>query len=348
MRRKRSLRSRRPFGRRRRTKGYYYRPAQKRELMIRLREEQYASLSAHNGGVMKIKLKEYYDKMEQAVTTILTQADVRDYLKKIALFRQYSFANTLLIMLQRPPATRVAGLHTWNKLGRYVTQGEKGIMIFAPVFGKRTRQDETTEKGMTEEVVETSPGRMSKEREATGLAGFKAVYVYDISQTHGTEVSCKELEGSSAFITAEGVDVLALFERILKISPVPVCFRALSGTRRGYYDAHSDEIVLSASLTDLEKPRTLIHEIAHKLAFAGNEHTLEYDERPMAEVIAEGAAFIVCSYLGVDTGSRSFSYVAAWGKDVKKIISWGSAVLRTANRLIDLIEHDQSEEKEAA
>ena len=68
----------------------------------------------------------------------------------------------------------------------------------------------------------------------------------------------------------------------------------------------------------------------------------------MAEVIAEGAAFIVCSHLGVDTGSRSFSYVAAWGKDVKKIISWGSAVLRTANRIIDLVEHDQSEEKEAA
>jgi len=297
---------------------------------------------------MRIKLKEYYDRMEQAVSAILTNADVQLYLKKIALFRNYSFANTLLILLQQPSATRVAGLHTWNKLGRYVKQGEKGIMIFAPMFAKRTRHDEPPEEGVTGDLVETSPGRIAAKGEATCLAGFKAVYVYDISQTHGTEVSCKELEGSSAFITAEGVDPCALFEKIVSASPVPVRFRTLSETCRGYYDAHSDEIILSASLADPEKPRTLIHEIAHRLALLGNEHTLEYDERPMAEVIAEGAAFIVCSYLGIDTGSCSFSYVAAWGKEVKKIISWGQAVLRTANRVIDLIEHDQSEEKKAA
>ncbi len=196
--------------------------------------------------------------------------------------------------------------------------------------------------------METNSGRITSNKDATCLAGFKAVYVYDIAQTHGAELTCKELRGSFDFVAAEGVDPRALFDRIVTASPVPVRFRALSETCRGYYDAQSDEIILSASLADPEKPRTLIHEIAHRIALLGNEHTLEYDERPMAEVIAEGAAFIVCSYLGIDTGSCSFSYVAAWGKDAKKIISWGSAVLRTANRIIDLIEHDQSEEQKAA
>ncbi len=97
---------------------------------------------------MRIKLKEYYDRMEQAVSTILANADVQQYLKKIALFRNYSFANTLLIMLQRPSATRVAGLHTWNKLGRYVKQGEKGIMIFAPVFAKRRVRTKEQKKAL--------------------------------------------------------------------------------------------------------------------------------------------------------------------------------------------------------
>ena len=193
-----------------------------------------------------------------------------------------------------------------------------------------------------------SAGRMTSNKEATCLAGFKAVYVYDIAQTHGAELTCKELRGSFDFVTREGVDPRALFESIKSASPVQVRFRTLSETCRGYYDAHSDEIILSASLADREKPRTLIHEIAHRIALLGNEHTLAYDERPMAEVIAEGAAFIVCSHLGIDTGSCSFSYMAAWGKDVKKIISWGSSVLRCANRIIDLIEHDQSEEQEAA
>ena len=345
---KRSLCLSYPVKSRGRTKGHYYRPAQKREFAKRLREAYEASLSIPNGGIMRIKLKEYYDRMEQAVSAILANTDVQAYFKKIALFRNYSFANTLLIMLQRPSATRVAGIVTWNKLGRRVKQGEKGIMIFAPVFARRTRQDEPTEEGVTEDLVETNSGRMTSNKEATSLAGFKAVYVYDIAQTHGTELTCKELKGSFDFITAEGVDPRALFERIKSASPVPVCFRTLSETCRGYYDAHSDEIILSTSLADPEKPRTLIHEIAHRLALVGNEHTLEYDERPMAEVIAEGAAFIVCSYLGLDTASCSFSYVAAWGKDAKKIISWGSAVLRTANRVIDLIEHHQSEEQKAA
>ena len=125
--------------------------------------------------------------------------------------------------------------------------------------------------------------------------------------------------------------------------------RAISDSCRGYYDALADEIVLAESLTDLEKPRTLVHEIAHKLALSEKEHDMSLDERPMAEVIAEGAAFIVCSYLGIDTGACSFSYVAAWGIDLKKIMSWGSAVMRVANRIIDLLDnHRPEEEREAA
>jgi antirestriction protein ArdC len=128
-----------------------------------------------------------------------------------------------------------------------------------------------------------------------------------------------------------------------------VKFREISGSARGYYDALADEIVLAESLTDLEKPKTLIHEIAHKLALLEKEHDLSREERPMAEVIAEGAAFVVCSYLGIDTGACSFSYVAAWGKDLKKIMSWGSAVMRVANRIIDLFDYRRpEEEKEAA
>ena len=175
--------------------------------------------------------------------------------------------------------------------------------------------------------------------DGTRLIGFKAVYVYDIAQTDGAEITCDALQGSADFTVSAGLDVRSLFEWILDVSPVPVKFRAISGSCRGYYDALADEIVLADSLTDLEKPKTLIHEIAHKLALSEKEHDMSLDDRPRAEVIAEGAAFVVCSYLGIDTGARSFSYVAAWGKDLKKIMSWGSAVMRVANRIIDLLEH---------
>jgi antirestriction protein ArdC len=293
---------------------------------------------------MRIKLKEYYGRMEQAVSAILTNADVRDYLKKIALFRNYSFGNTLFIVLQKPSATRVAGLRTWNRLGRYVKRGEKGIMIFAPMFGKQKRLGSLDgEQDLVEE------GSATAETDRTCLIGFKAVYVYDISQTDGAEITYDALQGSTEFSVPGDVDVRSLSEWIRRVSPVPVKFRAISGNSKGYYDALADEIVLSDSLTDAEKPRTLIHEIAHKLSLSGNEHDMSQEERPMAEVIAEGAAFVVCSYLGIDTAACSFSYVAAWGKDLKKVMSWGSALLRVANRIIDLFDHAQpEEEKEAA
>ncbi len=335
-------RPRRPHRGHRRRKGYH-RPAEKRELLKRLKEADYTALPADTGGAMRIKLKEYYDRMEQAVAAILTNVDVRDYLKKIALFRRYSFGNTLFIVMQRPSATRVAGLTTWNRLGRYVKKGEKGIMIFAPMFGKQKRHEPS---GGEQDLVEE--GNVAAGTDGTRLVGFKAVYVYDIEQTDGAEITCDALQGSTDFTVAADLDVRLLFEWVLHVSPVPVKFRAISGSCRGYYDVLSDEIVLAESLTDLEKPRTLIHEIAHKLALSEKEHDMSLDERPMAEVIAEGAAFIVCSYLGIDTGACSFSYVAAWGKDPAKIMSWGSAVMRVANRVIDLLEHSRPEEERKA
>jgi antirestriction protein ArdC len=308
-----------------------------------LREEDFSSLPANTGGVMRIRLKEYYERMEQAVAAILTNADVRDYLKKIALFRRYSFGNTLFIVMQRPSATRVAGLTTWNRLGRYVKKGEKGIMIFAPMFGKQKRQEPPDgEQDQVEEEKETIG------TDGTRLVGFKAVYVYDIEQTDGAEITCEALRGSTDFTVSADLDVRSVLEWILHISPVPVRFRAIPGSCRGYYDALADEIVLAESLTDVEKPKTLIHEIAHKLALSEKEHDMSLDDRPRAEVIAEGAAFVVCSYLGIDTGACSFSYVAAWGKDLKKIMPWGSAVMRVANRIIDLLDHGQPEEEREA
>lgn len=342
MRRRYLLRPGRPRRNRRRRKGYH-RPAEKRELLKMLREEFYSSLPAHTGGVMRIKLKEYYDRMEQAVAAILTDADVRDYLRKIALFRRYSFGNTLFIVMQRPSAKRVAGMSTWNRLGRYVKKGEKGIMIFAPMFGKQKRQEPPD--GEQDQVEESDTATGTDENR---LVGFKAVYVYDIGQTDGSELTCDALQGSTDFTVSANLDVRSLFEWIRNTSPVPVKFRSISGGCRGYYDALADEIVLADCLTDLEKPKTLIHEIAHKLALFEKEHDMSLDDRPRAEVIAEGAAFVVCSYLGIDTGACSFSYVASWGKDLKKIMSWGSAVMRVANRIIDLLDRSRPEEEREA
>ncbi len=211
------------------------------------------------------------------------------------------------------------------------------------MFGKQKRHEPPDE-----EQDRVEEGNTAARADGTRLIGFKAVYVYDITQTNGAELTCDALQGSTDFTLSAGLDVRSLFEWIRNVSPVPVKTRAISGSCRGYYDALADEIVLAESLTDLEKPKTLVHEIAHKLALSEKEHDMSLDDRPRAEVIAEGAAFVVCSYLGIDTGARSFSYVATWGKDLKKIMSWGSAVMRVANRIIDLLDRCQPEEEREA
>jgi antirestriction protein ArdC len=299
---------------------------------------------------MRITLQKYMDKMQEAVYKMLSDGSIKEYLKLIARFRNYSFTNTLLIFAQRPDSTQVAGMGTWNKLGRRVKKGEKGIMIFAPLFTSPKKRKKNGEEGESEEVIEhpaiDSAGAGKKKE--TVLSGFRAVYVFDVSQTYGKDPPSVKGPERPEFLAAEGTDVDAFYERVLSVCPVPVDYKDIGGSIRGYYDYVADKITISTALTALEKPKTLIHEIAHKLAYEAKEHTMAYGDRPMAEVVAEGAAFIVCSHYGLDTSSYSFRYVALWGRDTKKISSWGKALMRTANRLIDLIESPANEQKKAA
>lgn len=299
---------------------------------------------------MRITLQKYMDKMQEAVDKMLSDGSIKEYLKSIARFRNYSFTNTLLIFAQRPDATQVAGMGTWNKLGRRVKKGEKGIMIFAPLFASPKKRKKGGEEGESEEVFEhpavDSAG--TEEKRGTVLSGFRAVYVFDVSQTYSKDLPSAKGAEHPEFLAAEGTDVDAFYERVLSVCPVPVDYKDIGGSIRGYYDYVADKITISTALTALERPKTLIHEIAHKLAYKAKEHTMAYGDRPMAEVVAEGAAFIVCSHYGLDTSSYSFRYVALWGRDTKKISSWGNALMRTANRLVDLIEGAANEQKKAA
>ncbi len=288
----------------------------------------------------RIKLKDYLSRMEAAVASLMAEDRFKNYLRSLALFRRYSFANRLLIYIQKPDATSVAGIKVWNELGRRVKKGQNGIMIFAPTFrslrNKKPRNDIT-------ESEEDEAAVKNKEPHSV-LSGFRAVYVFDISQTDGQEITLAEFQARPQFSVSEGTGVKDLFQRILAVCPLPVEYAHIP--YKGCYEPFDHRIKLSTALTDLEKPKTLIHEIAHSMALDTKEHTL--NERSMAEVIAEGAAFVVCNHYGLDTSSYSFAYIAAWGQEIKKILSWGDAVMRISNRLIDLIGDAEIEQRHAA
>ncbi|TAK28849.1 MAG: hypothetical protein EPO21_22090 [Chloroflexota bacterium] len=236
-----------------------------------------------------------------------------------ARFHRYSFGNVALILAQRPDATRVAGYNTWLKLDRYVRRGEKGIKIIVPMCRKRQNHQ---------------PDEDDQSRIFFGTGT-----VFDIEQTEGEElpsIEVPELHGDfhegqelykslSAFAARSGVSVRVAIEKLGE------------GTM-GYYLPRQKEIVLRPA-EPLQMVKTLAHEVAHhELA-----HHFPDDDRVAAtrgekESIAESVAYVVCSHFGLDTGVRSFPYIALWSQKTEVLKRVLTVVQRISGEIIDGVE----------
>lgn len=271
------------------------------------------------------KVQRLFKKLEKGVQDVFDSGRIKEFMRFQAKFHKYSFHNTMLIFVQCPEATLVAGFNTWNKMGRRVKKGEKAIKIFAPRMVKEAIKDKET----------------GEEREETRLAGFKIVNVFDVSQTEGKPLPW---EGPPAHDTRTGRDLL---DRLLRISPVPVRTAPVCG--EGSYDPKKKIITLSQKLKGDDRAKVLLHEIAHALAFETGKQracrTRKCEEYVKGEVIAESAAFIAGTYFGLDMQS-SFEYVAAWAKEPEKVLQWGEAVRKIASKIITLVE--KADKKTAA
>jgi antirestriction protein ArdC len=272
-----------------------------------------------------IKFKEYQERLINGVKEVLESKSFQELLRFSAMFHKYSFGNALLIWGQCPKASRVAGMRTWNSMGRHVKKGEKGIAIFAPLIKKQKNQDNK----------EPSPSESPSESESARLIGFRAVYVWDIEQTEGKPVP--ELVTEKPVMTG---DPDQLFKRILDASPIPVSYEDIPGNAKGYYVPKEKRIVLSRSLAPEEKSKTLLHELAHHLSYNSYLEGEQTDkDRPTEEVIAEGAAFMVSAHLGLDSSGYSFPYVASWCGKPEVVLSAGKSMREISVGLINLIEN---------
>jgi len=238
------------------------------------------------------------------------------YLKAMAKFHYYSFGNILLIATQRPNASHVAGLRTWNELGRRVKRGEKGIMIFAPLIGwKRTESN-------------SSAGDASTTEPEKALLGFRAVYVFDVEQTEGLplpELSSTvkgdvgdKLEKLTAFIEEQGIKL----EYSDKILPA----RGLS---------YGGLIRILPDMQPGESLSTLVHELAHEMLHKAERRTLT--TKIVRETEAEAIAFVVCHAIGLDTGSGSSDYIQLYHGDAKLLAESLEVVQRTASTILEAI-----------
>lgn len=284
---------------------------------------------------MKEKMKELTDRLEQGVKEVFESGAYENYLKVMSKFHRYSYRNTVLIWMQNPDATYVAGYDAWkNDFNRYVKKGEKGIRIFAPSEYKIQKEQQKIDPvtnlpavdGMGQPVMETVE---IKQR------GFMATTVFDISQTEGEELPelVKPLNGDVK-------NYEAFMKAIESVSPVPIEY-GRTGNADGYYDLEEQKIVLSEYLGPTQTILTTLHEVVH-----AKLHNLEAKEQEAEqgvvkdiqtkEVEAESIAYVVCQRYGIQTGNNSFGYIASWSKDkeLPQLQNSLQTISKTANEII--------------
>lgn len=262
---------------------------------------------------------ELLGQLAEQVETLTSSEGWRRWLETAARFHTYSINNQLLIAMQRPDATRVAGYRVWQGLGRQVRKGERGIAILAPVV-IRDRAEASTE-------VEGTKERGSR------VCGFRVVHVFDLAQTDGAE-----LPEVAWPVPVEGPKGLydQLRGVVARMGLTLVEASEGMGSARGWYDAPARTITVVDGHPAASKARTLLHELAHSLDPACNSPASDAT-RAEKELLAESVAFVVGKQLGLDTDDCSAVYTASWGADRKRFETLAGRVLQVARALAGAI-----------
>ena len=286
----------------------------------------------------KQQMKEITERLEQGVKDIFTSEMYTTYLRTMAKFHNYSFNNTLLIAMQRPDATLVAGFNAWkNKFNRYVKKGEKGIQIIAPAPIKEVEEREKINKD-TGLAVLNENGEPEMERVEYVIPRFRVTTVFDVSQTDGEPIPSLEVNE----LTASVKDYALLTAAIEQVSPVPMRFDEIEGEAKGYYSDIEKEICIQVGMGESQTIKTMIHEVAHAMLHNSDlmKQRGEEKDRLTKETEAESIAFTVCSALGIDTSDYSFPYVASWasGKEMKELKDSMDTIRLTAADFLEKLE----------
>ena len=237
------------------------------------------------------------------------------YLTSMARFHNYSFTNQFLIAAQKPGATHVAGYQKWLELHRYVKKGEKGIAIFAPMIAKGKRKD-------SEPETDTEVG--------PHLVGFRAVHVFDVSQTDGeplTEYNRENAQGDAAVI-------LSKLSTHIQATGVTILFDSSIAPAQGMCLDGSIKILPGQPVA--EEFSTLVHEYAHSLLHRGDRRS--QTTQTIRETEAEAVAFIVSTASGLEYGRAASDYIQMWNGNKDTLMESLQHVQGAASEILKALE----------
>ena len=287
------------------------------------------------------KMKEITDRLEQGITELFDSERYKEYLKVMSRFHNYSFNNTLLIAMQKPDASLVAGFTAWkNNFQRNVIKGEKGIKIIAPSPFKVKQQTEKIDPH-TRKPVMGKDGKPAMEEKEVTIPAYKVVSVFDVSQTEGKELPDIAVDE----LTGDVERYKDFFTALEKTSPVPIGFEKIIGGAHGYYHLEDKRIAIDEGMSELQTLKTAIHEIAHAKLHDIDLNAPKDEQQPRVdrrtrEVEAESVAYTVCQHYGLDTSDYSFGYVAGWssGRELAELKGSLETIRSTAAEIINSID----------
>lgn len=288
------------------------------------------------------RVKEITDQLEDGINQLFDSDQYRQWLTAMSRFHDYSLNNTILIAMQKPDATLVAGYSSWQKqFGRQVNKGEKAIRILAPTPYKQKVEVDKTDPN-TGEILFNPDGSTQKEVQEILRPAFKVVNVFDVSQTEGRELPTLGVDE----LTGDVQQFEMFFEALKRTCPVPMEFEHIATGAKGYYHQVERRIAIQEGMSQVQTVKTAIHEMAHQKLHAIDPekktpvHEGENLSRNGKEVEAESVAYTICQHYGIDTSDYSFAYIAGWsqGKETPELKTSLNTIRKAASEMITEID----------
>ena len=276
------------------------------------------------------RLKDITDSIERGIQELFQSDKYAAYLRTMSRFHKYSVNNTMLIYMQKPDATLVAGFNKWrDQFERNVTKGEKGIKIIAPTPFKKKIEEQKLDPDTKLPMLDAD-GKVIMEEKEIKIPMFKPVTVFDVSQTQG-----KPLPQLASDLHGNVQNYEVFVEALRRASPVPIDFKPIRDGSDGFFSLDNQSITIREGMSEVQTVSAVVHEIAHS-KLHNNVGAEQQKDRNTEEVEAESISFAVCAYYGISTGENSFGYIATWskGKELKELRESLETINKTSSELI--------------
>ena len=280
--------------------------------------------------------------IEQGIKELFESEKYMRYLSVMSRFHRYSVNNTMLIYMQKPDATLVAGYNKWkNQFERHVKKGEHGITIIAPTPFKKKIEEQKLDPDTKAPILDAEGKAVMEEREVE-IPMFRPVKVFDVSQTDG-----KPLPELASSRSGNVQNYEAFMEALRRSAPVPLSVEPMAANMDGYFSPDQQRIAIRTGMSEVQTVSAAVHEIAHsklhnyaqvqeEAARAGDKEPPKKKDRNTEEVEAESISYAVCQYYGIQTGENSFGYIANWsqGKELPELRASLETINKAAEELI--------------